>query len=175
MDQHPTHIRSANGGTEQGNQPNPTGETGLNYFDTLTRFYITNYLTYITNNQQDTLWYFDKFTLYEETNQENEEQVYMLCGFYDPSDNRLFVGWNRNKDENEIIHDVRYSFNSIHDIGWDAATVAPNGSITPPGFQGYNGMEYDNDTIVMGANTSIYVGIKPQNSTLFKQIQIDLT
>ena len=98
-----------------------------------------------------------------------------MCGFYDPSNNRLYVNWNRDKGENDTLHEVRYSFQDIHSIGWDAATTAPNGTITPTGFQGYNAMWYDNNTISMGANTSIFVAVKPQNSNLFKQIQLDLT
>lgn len=175
MDEHPNHIQGANGDVDPGNQPYPTLENDRNHYDSLTRFYFALGHQFHTDDGNDVIYYFDKFNLYRETRQENEEQVYTISGFYDPSNNRLWVGWQRNKADNDIIHEVRYSFQDIHDIGWNAANVAPNGSITPLGYGGYSSMWYDNSTISMGANTSIFVAIKPQNSNLFKQIQLDLT
>ena len=177
MDENPTHQQTENGNTEQPPISNPSNEN-LNMFDIMTRFYIDiggQGNQYIVDDGSNTQWFLDKFTLYNESRQENETQVYTMCGGYDPLTNRLYVSWNRNKDENDTVHEVRYAFSDIHDIGWDAATVAPNGSVTRLGFQGYNCMVYDNSTISMGANTSIYVAVKPTDSTLFKQIQLDLT
>ncbi len=175
MDEHPNHQEDNNGSVEIGNQPYPTLEANRNLMDSMTRFWITIGSDKHTFDGNPVTHFYDKFKFYKETRQENEEQVYTISGFYDPSNNRLYVGWQRNKNDNDIIHEVRYSFVDIHDIGWNAATVAPNGSITPPGFGGYSSMAYDNSTISMGANTSIFVAVKPQNSNLFKQIQLDLT
>lgn len=170
IDQHPSHIRDIGNTFDVGLYDNPTGE-GINYFDSMTWFYYaTAYFP-----QAEHQYFFDKFVLYNEANQENELQVYSISGYYDPSNNRLYVSWSRNADENDTVHEVRYSFQNIHDIGWDAANVAPNGTKTREGFGKYNTMRYDNDTISMGANTSIYVAVKPTDSNLFKQIQLDLT
>lgn len=177
IDENPTHQQTENGNTEQPVLTNPTNEN-LNMFDVMTRFYVDvggQGNQYIVDDGANTQWFLDKFTLYEETRTENENQVYTICGFYDPSDNRLYVSWNRNKDENDTVHEVKYAFQDIHELGWANATSAPNGSLTRLGFQGYNCMIYDNSTISMGANTSIYVAVKPTDSSLFKQIQLDLT
>ena len=82
--------------------------------------------------------------------------------------------WERFKDDNTINHEVRYSFSDIHQIGWDAATPAPNGTITPPGWQGYNGMFYDTTALPLAGHSVVYIAIKPQNSNLFTQIAVRL-
>ncbi|VAW68278.1 hypothetical protein MNBD_GAMMA09-3535 [hydrothermal vent metagenome] len=172
IDTHPTHARGNSGGTEEGNREYPTGEAGYNYFDALTRFYVDarnglpNYPAY---------YYLDKFEFYEETNLENIDQIYSLNAVYEPNKNKLTVGWNRDKNENSVKHEVKYSFTDIHSTGWDAATSAPNGIITPPGWQGYNRMRWSTSSIDLTGKVSIYIGIKPENSSLFRQIKIPVT
>lgn len=172
VDFHPNAIRGLSGATEHGNRQYPTNQAGYNYFDLLTRFYVRKLGGFPT---YPAIAYFDRFRFYKEPNIENEDQVYSINGVYNPSDNKLQVGWKRDKDENTVDHEVYYAFSNIHDLGISGATLAPNGVITPPGFQGYNGMDYTTTSITMGANTSIFVAVKPVNSTLFKQIEIPLT
>ena len=42
-------------------------------------------------------------------------------------------------NDNSVNVDVRYSFSDINQIGWNAATAAPNGTVTPLGWQGTTG------------------------------------
>lgn len=174
FDSHPTYIIGAegNGNTEFGNQPYPTGESGFNYFDALTRFYFDGQGG-LSSYPADFL--FDGFELYNDPNPENLDQIYSLHGVYVLGTNEIFVGWNRNKDENTVNHEVRYAFQDIFSIGWNTATPAPNGIVTPPDFQGYNGMEWSTTSINVSSQAVIYIAIKPQNSSRFRQIAISLS
>src|SRR6267142_4459968 len=116
----------------------------------------------------------DNITFYKSAFQENDAQVFSLTGSYRASDNRLIVTWNRAKNDNTIKQEVRYSFTDIHQSGWAAATAAPNGVITPPGWQGYNGMTYDISSLPLSGHSVVYIAIKPQNSNLFTEIAIPL-
>ena len=172
LNQHPDHTRGELGGTEQPNEPHPTGEAQYNYFDTLTRFYIES------NEFAPSLpvdYQLGQIAFFAETRPENDAQVRNISETYVASQNRIVVTWFRNKDENSVIHEVRYSFSDIHTIGWAAATPAPNGLITPPGWQGYNGMTYDTTAIDVAGKKLLYIAIKPQNSSLFSQIMVPLT
>ena len=172
VDMHPNHQRGGNGNTEWGNQLHPSRESGFNYFDLLTRFYMDfPYLKFASPST----FYIDSFEFYNQTAQENEDQVYSVHGTYIAASNTLKIGWQRNKNENTILHEVRYAFSDIHTLGWNSATVAPNGIIAPPGDGGYNGMEYQTNAINLSAQSVIYLAIKPQNSNLFRQIAIPVS
>jgi len=174
MDMHPSHERGISGNTEHGNMPHPSGEPNFNYMDLLTRFYVDFEASNVTSNPAT--WHFDGFRVYQETRTENEEQVYSIHGSYTKgSTPRLIVGWNRNKNENDLNHEIRYSYQDIHQIGWDNATPAPGSPLRPQGYQGYNGMLYDTTAINAGNNKTIYVAIKPANSNLFKQIALPVS
>ena len=170
VDTHPQHERGSNGAVEHGNLEYPTNEPGYNYFDLLTWFYFTvetDLTSYPGAN------YLDGFELYYDPNPENVDQIYGLNGVYIPRTNTVTVGWSRNKDEDNINHEVRYSFTDVHDIGWDNAIVAPGTNvIAPSGMGGYNGMEYSTDGIDISEKAYVYIAIKPQGSNLFRQIKI---
>ncbi len=172
IDTHPSHRRNDPGDLENGNLLYPTGQAGYNYFDGLTRFYFDAQGA-MTSVPAD--FYFDGFELYKETNPENVDQIYSLNGVYIPSSNKVRVGWNRNKNENSVKHEVRYSFDDVFRTGWQNAIAAPGGLITPPGFGGYNLMSWETTAINVTGKKIIYIAIKPQNSTLFRQIAIPLT
>ena len=169
IDMHPDHERGANGSVEQEFIPYRTGEEGFNYFDSMTRFYfeidggLPNY---------PAAFMFDDFELYFDKNDENVEQIYSVTGHYKNESNELALNWRRRKDEGTITHEVRYSFDDIHNIGWDNAIPAPNGVVTPPNKFSYNGMSYKTDQIEFLANENIYLAIKPSNSNRFRQINI---
>jgi hypothetical protein len=112
---------------------------------------------------------------YRETYAENDDQVYTICSSYTTATNRLFLAWNRPKDENSTQHEVRYAFSDIHVLGWNNAIPAPNGVITPLGYQGNNGMHYDTTAINMAGQSTIYLAIKPQNSSVFSQVAFPLS
>ncbi len=172
VDTHPNHIRGANGGVEHGDQLYPTGETGFNYFDALTRFYMDiggSLPTYPAD------FYVDGIELYRELQPENVAQIYSLNGVYVPSTNTIRVGWMRDKDENSVNHEVRYSFSDVFQVGWANATPAPGGLVTPPGWQGYNGMEWSTSSIDVSGRSVVYIAIKPQNASGFRQIAIPLS
>ena len=177
---HPTHRRGDAGDLDLGELPYPTtsayygsGDPAAtyNYFDTLTRFYIQD----VNGGSSPKDYWLDEMKFYQETNVENEKQVYSICASYTAANNRLFLTWNRFKDDNSVNHEVRYAFSDIHALGWNNATPAPNGTITPPGWQGYNEMIYDTKSIDVSGKSMIYLAIKPQNSSLFSQIAFPLT
>ena len=169
LNMHPDHRRGDSGGVDPGILRHPTGEPQFNYFDTLTRFYIDD-----TTIPRTGTYRIDNIQFYREPYAENDAQVSSLTETYDPTKNEVIVTWNRLKDENNIKHEVRYAFSDIHQLGWSTATPAPNGLITPPGWQGYNGMVYDTTALPLAGHSVVYIAIKPQNSDLFSQIAIPL-
>jgi hypothetical protein len=176
LNTHPGHERGDAGAVDSGNVPYPTsGDPAktYNYFDALTRFYIQETGGSLKTFPRD--YYIDDLRFYHEGAAENDDQVYSICVSLNPANNRLFLTWNRPKDQNDVKHEVRYAFSDIHDMGWDKATAAPNGVITPPGYQGYNGMAYDTTGINVSGKTVLYLAIKPQNSSTFSQIAFPLT
>lgn len=177
---HPGHERGDNGGVDSGNRLYPTAPpwgsgdpaNTYNYFDTLTRFYIQE--SRASNTFPRDYW-LDELEFYQETWPENDDQVYSICVSYTAASNRFFLTWNRLKDENSVKHEVRYAFSDIHALGWNNATPAPSGTITPPGWQGYNSMVYNTTGINVSGKSQIYLAIKPQNSSTFSQVAFPLT
>lgn len=169
VDTHPSHQRGASGSTEHGNREFPFSGTSYNYFDLMTRFY---FQIKTAPTEYPTSYYIDNIELYYDPNPENVDQIYSLHGSYSDATNTIVVGWLRNKTEDDVRHEIRYAYSDIHDIGWSAATPAPDGVITPPGISGYNGMEYKTDQIDMNSQSRVYIAIKPENSSLFRQIII---
>jgi hypothetical protein len=180
LNMHPDHRRGDSGSVDPGLMTYPTTSTyggadpasTYNYFDTLTRFYLQEPYTAPSAYPADYL--IDNISFYKSAYQENDTQVYSLTGTYRASDNRLLVTWNRDKAEDTVKQEVRYSFSDIHVGGWASATAAPNGTITPPGSGAYNNMVYNTTGISMGGHSMIYIAIKPQNSTLFTEIAIPI-
>jgi hypothetical protein len=117
----------------------------------------------------------DGFELYQETNPENIDQVRSIHAVYVPNTNEVRVGWGRRKDQETVKHDVRYAFSDIYSTGWAAATPAPGRTIIPPDTGGYNGMSWSTTSLNLSGKTTLYVAIKPQNSSQFRQIAIPLT
>ena len=169
VDPHPNHRRGAEGGLDEGVLEYPTGERGMNYFDLLTRFYV-DMRHELPRVPAD--FYFDHFEIYKEKERDNIEQVYSVHGTYVPSRNEIIAGWMRNKDDNEILHEVRYAFFDIHNGGWNNAI--PHGAVKARGAQGWNAMEWSTRTIDLRNHDAVYVAIKPENSNLFRQIKIPL-
>jgi len=178
LNMHPSHVRSEPGSKEHGNQPHPTGEKEYNYFDALTRFYIQ---ALNPPSRYPATYFLDEMEFYREPHEENDDAIYSITATHVPMKNRVIVTWTRNKDENNVKHEVRYSFKDVHQIGWEAADPAPQGIITPPGDQGYNSMVYDTTDLplkkqpVTSLKEYLYVAVKPKNSKLFSQIAIPLT
>jgi hypothetical protein len=170
VDTHPNAIRGGNGNTELGDRAYVTGESGYNYFDGLTRFYLD--LQGSMSGSPPADFYVDGFEFYRESRPENIAQIYGLTGVYIRSSNTVRVGWQRNKNENDVRHEVRYAFQDIFQLGWAAATPAPGGTVAPPGYQGYNGMDWSTTQINVSGRSTLYIAIKPQNSSSFRQIAI---
>jgi len=173
LNMHPDHRRGDPGSVDPGNLPYPTTATfggadpasTYNYFDTLTRFYIE------TDAVAPGTYLIDDIRFYQETAPENDAKIYSLTGNYDPTRNEVIATWERLKTDNTINDEVRYAFSDIHQIGWDAATPAPNGVVAP---SDYNGMVYVTTALPLAGHSVVYIAIKPQNSDLFSQIAIPL-
>jgi len=172
LNMHPHHYRGDSGGKEQHNQPHPTREKDYNYFDTLTRFYISSEGRPLVS--YPAVYKLDEFEFYKEPNEENDDQVYAIAATWVPAEKRLILTWSRPKNENAIRHEVRYVFSDIHELGWEKATPAPNGVIKPPGDGGYNGMVYSTTEIPLAGKTEVFLAIKPENAKLFSLIRLPL-
>lgn len=171
VDMHPNHERGQPGDKEHNYIPYRTGEAGYNYFDAMTRFYVeVDGKTGIYPSE----FYFDGFEFYHDPNDENLQQVYGVTGAYIPESNLLLIQWSRDKNEGTIKHEVRYAFSSVHSIGWDNALVAPSGMITPPNKFAYNGMGYKTTNINLDGKNSVFIAIKPENSSKFREIEIPM-
>lgn len=169
LDTHPGHKSGTAGEVESGDLPHPTGESGLNYFDLATGYYVN--FTGMESFPAAVL--FDGFEVFRAHEDENTAQVYSLNGCFVPATQEIFVGWNRNKDES-APHEVRYAFRSVHATGWDAASPAPGGTVTPPAAKGFNGMEWSSRTINVTGYKSIFVAVRPTGSRAFREIEIAL-
>lgn len=184
VDMHPHHQRGGVGSMEWGNMPYPTGEAGINYFDSLTRFYMDFSNTdpstgkLIQFSSYPVTFYFDNFEFYKDTNPENDAQVFAISGTYDLSTNELEVSWAHPKNDGVTPHEVRYAFQDIYSFAgvtpldkWNQATPAPGGTVVPYDAA-YNMMEYRTTAIPAEGQSTIYVGIKPEGAATFRQIAI---
>jgi hypothetical protein len=165
------HLHVANDGSEKdlGSLPHPTGEPDYNYFDALTRFYI--------EARQPPAKYpadylLDEIEFYQESQKENDDQVYGITATHVPGENRVIVTWNRRVGEDTMAHEVRYSFSDVHNTGWVNARFGE--IVIPPGKGGANGMVFDARLPLTGQRM-VYIAIKPQNSERFSQIAVPLT
>ena len=169
LDTHPHHERGANGATEHGDQNYWMGTgTGYNYLDSLTRFYMST-----TVDAQNGVHDYDDFTPYRETNTESDT-VYALAGAYDSSDNSLYVSFGRDKTVNGAYYEIVYAFSDIHTLGFTNATALPNTPILDFGFGGYHLASYETTSVDVSGQTHVYVAVKQQGDTLFRQIKLDL-
>src|SRR5262249_4108253 len=134
---HPDYGTSGRAGI--GNQPHPTNEPGVNYFDALTQFYVE---ARDVPSQFPADYLLDEIEFYRETRPENDEQVYSLTATHVPAESRIIVTWSRRHGEDTVAHEVRYAFTDIHRLGWPQATPAPAGMIQPPGRDDSTGMVY---------------------------------
>jgi hypothetical protein len=87
----------------------------------------------------------------------------------------VIVTWKRDWADDTVDDEVRYAFSDIHQLGWSAATPAPNGVVAPPAGGAYNGMEYDTTGLPLAGHSVVYIAVKPQNSDLFTEIAVPLT
>ena len=180
LNMHPDHRRGDAGDVDPGVLTYPTTSTyggwdpanTYDYFDALTRFYIQE--AYNPPSAYPADYLIDNISFSKSPYQENDVQVYSLTGSYRASDNRLVVTWNRDRGEDTVNQEVRYSFNEIHASGWAAATAAPNGIISPPGGGAYNNMVYDTTGLPLSGHSVVYIAIKPQNSSLFTEVAVPL-
>ncbi len=169
LNMHPNHQRSGPGNHEWGNLVHPTGESEFNYWDTFTRFYF-EYLH--EPRSYPAVFKYDAFEFYREPYAENDEQVYSIAATYVPKDNRVILTWFRNKKDDMVKHEVRYGFADIHESGWASATPAPDGIVTPPSDNGYNGMVYETTALPLEGRDVLFLAIKPENSDLFSRVSI---
>lgn len=155
-----------------GNQSHPTGETEYNYFDAMTRFYLE---ARFEPARYPADYFLDEMEFYHEAAPENDEQVYSITATHVPEQQRVILTWCRRIGEDQLPHEVRYAFESIHQIGWEAAQPAPGGRIKPPGMGEFSGMVYDSSALPLQGRATLYLAIKPEKAKLFSQVAIRLT
>lgn len=173
IDTHPQHQRGTGGTTEPGDRRAlSTATPNYTYFDLLTAFYLDFPYNTATQGWPGPVDLFvDGFEAYEETRAENVYQVATINAVYVPNTKTIRVGWNHERGNATTRHDVRYSFSDILASGWDAAMPAPGGTVVP--VDGYNTvMEYVTSSIDVSGHSVVYVAVRPQGATLFRQIAI---
>ncbi len=180
INMYPQHYRGETAGETPTGTVYPTATNGpwggadplntYNYFDTLTRFYFNEL------HAGAGTFLFDDFQFYQASYPQDDAQVSSLSGTYNPNNNEVTVTWARPDNDNSVNVDVRYSFSDINQIGWNAATPAPNGILTPPGWQGYDGMVYDTTALPLAGHSVVYIAIRPENSPngLFSEIAVPI-
>ena len=99
--------------------------------------------------------------------------MYSLTSTYVSEANRLVVCWRRLKTDTRR-HEVRYAFQSVHKVGWDAAGPVPKGVITPPGAGGYDCMVYDTIELPLAGQRNVYIAMRPEGATQFSEIAVPL-
>jgi RNA polymerase sigma factor (sigma-70 family) len=171
LNMHPHFEDGKDYGEEIGIQAHPSGEEAYNYFDTLTRFFIS---VRSPPASYPADYWLDEIRFEQQPRPENDAQVYSLSAAHDPTTNRVIVTWSRRKDETGIAHEVRYAFRDIHVLGWGPATPGPGGTVAAAGSGSANGMVYDTTELPLSGHPVLYVAIKPQNSEKFSQIAIPL-
>ncbi|MBL8795195.1 MAG: RNA polymerase sigma factor [Planctomycetia bacterium] len=171
LNMHP-HWRDGHGGPDVGHQPRPTGEAGVNYFDALQRFFLEARSAPASYPADYGL---DEMEFVRETYPENDEQVYGITATYVPEASRVIVTWNRPSREDTVVHEVRYAFRNIHEIGWEAAQPAPGGNIKPTVRPDATGMHYDSSALPVQGQSLLYIALKPENARRFSQVTIRLT
>jgi RNA polymerase sigma factor (sigma-70 family) len=171
VNMHPHHGR-IDRANDPGNLAHPTGEPEYNYFDALTRFFVTDTVEH-TRYPADYL--LDQVEFYRERFPENDDQIMSLAGTYLAESNRLIVTWSRPRGTGEVVQEIRYAYQNIHEIGWSAAQRAPGGSVTlaaeAPRSQP---LVYDSAELPLAGRSIVYLAIKPRDSELFSQIAIPL-
>jgi hypothetical protein len=168
------HWRGNNGNTEEPSALHPTNEANYNLFDALTRFYFQDNSAPLTLPAD---YGIDEISFYQETFSEPDQQVRDIAATFVPQSNRVIVTWSRNKNEDSVNFELRYSFTDIHQGGWNSATAAPSGTVRPAGTAGYNGVFYDTTALPLSGKTLVYVGIRPMANNpqnLFTQVAIPL-
>jgi hypothetical protein len=174
---HPNHARSETANEDPGVQLHPTGEAQYNYFDTLTRFYWDDpYGSWLGQNPTyPATTFIDDIIFYKEPYQENDREIYGITATYVPA-NRVILTWCTLQLPTLVNFDIRYAFQDIHQIGWGAATPAPNGTgIVPAGSGGYNNVQYDTSAIPLSGQTVVYFAIKPQDSNVFTEVVVPIS
>lgn len=176
VDTHISHKVGGNGNTEWGDQLYPSGDavdSGYTYFDLMTRFYFHE-KSEVDSFTGSNRFLFSDIRIYKEQNNEDRDKIYSLSAVHDSANSQVIVAWKRDKDDNDVFNQVRYAYSNIHSLGWTNANCIDY--IDPPSTAGYNGVKFIGDLSSMGyvAQDEIFIGIKSDSSTLFRQISIDL-
>ncbi len=172
INMHPHFREGIASAADVGNLPHPTREDDYNYFDAMTGLFL-DARSAPTRYPADYL--LDEMEFYQEARPEEDERVYGIAATHVPGQGRLIVTWSRRIGEDAVAHEVRYAFTDIHAAGWDNATPAPRGIVSPLGQGAANGMVYDAADLPLAGRPMVYIAIKPQNSRLFSQIAVPLT
>ena len=191
VDPHPDVITERSlpaGRGDFGSVTNPLQESGLVghdcYFDYVTQLQVGFETTGTSDRagaaQQDTAveWQIEDLLLYRQEHIENEEAVYGLSGsaWKHPTTGgvSLKMTWSRNKDDAATAHEVRYAYTSVHTTGYAAASYI--GLVRPVDTlfaMSASDMASQLPPAPLGA-TSIFVAVRPQGSTTFKEIELPL-
>jgi hypothetical protein len=173
IDMHPDHQRGNAGATEIPDNPQANGAgqnvAGKNYFDLMSAFYFD--FSFDGNPTGD--YFIDGIEFYREPYAEDTANIRSLHAVYIPSSNTISIGYRRNKNLTGEMHEIRYSFQNIHEIGWSAATIAAK--IDAGDSNGYNGVDWSTNAINVAGQSTIYIGVKSPSSNLFRQIAIPVT
>src|SRR5262249_18203310 len=104
LNTHPHFGNVGDSGADVGILEHPTGESRYNYFDTLTRFYISVRSPPVKYPAD---YLIDEIRFERQPNPENDAQVFSIAATHVAATNRVIVTWSRPKGEDTVKHEVR--------------------------------------------------------------------
>jgi hypothetical protein len=171
LSQHPAQASGGNPNEDLGVVDHPTNEADASFFDAMSR------LIFDSDAPQSypATFRLDDFTFYQDLHADGDADVFDVTSTYVRASRRMILTWQRRADRPEVAHEVRYAYSSVHAIGWEAATAAPQGVIQPPGDGAYNGMVYDTTALPLAGHSRVFLAIRPVGAAGFFEIEVPLT
>jgi hypothetical protein len=176
VDTHPSHQRQAPGSVEWHDHAHFSGQPAWNYMDALGNWYFDSTVTHPALTFPCDFYFDDIEYFSEDETLMNMETVYAVHGGFDVGSSTVYVGWSHPKDDDTTKADVVYAFSDLYASGFASGTTFPgtSGGVTPLSSV-YNCQLVSSNSITLGVNTVIYVGIRQQGDTGFRQIAIPLS
>ena len=174
VDGHPQHA-VGEGSSDPGVLTSPTTDGPTwNYFDSLTRMYWN--APYLSPSSYPATFYWDSFRFYVDTNvSENVAHIASLEASYNPSTNKLHIGFTRNAAQDstsDTTYSARYAFSDIWQLGF--ANASPMGSVGPDGQGDYVNKKIESTSLNLAGRSIVYIAVQKQGRSDFRQIALPL-
>jgi hypothetical protein len=184
FDMHPNHVVGCDPYTEWGVLEHPTlldptvpgvYDAAHNYFDCLTAWYLS-FQGAPPAGPAPMTFFVDSVEMLPDLVGEDFDYVFSPNMAYHRESQRIYVSWHRKKNLDSVF-DVKYAFSDIHELGWDAAAyLGQNIQSVYANSGGPYGTQYvDRADLDVGDHATLYVAIRCQGQTKFRQLVYPLT